>query len=167
MLFYKEKINFKSHYPPIFIAMKKCIFISVLVFLFSSVFCQPDKIAGIWVPAKGTSQIRIFKATNGKFYGKVEWLKTDKDKLDLNNPDENQKNKKILGLMILKDFTYNADKNRWDGGTVYDPDNGKTYDCYMWFDSEDNNVMTLKGYVLGMKFVGRSENWKREADIRK
>ena len=102
------------------------------VLLFASAFSygQADKIVGIWVPAKGTSQVRIFKATNGKYYGKVEWLKEDKDKLDVNNPDETQRSKKIWGLMILKDFTFNAEKNRWEGGTVYDPDNGKTYDCY-------------------------------------
>jgi uncharacterized protein (DUF2147 family) len=68
--------------------------------------------------------------------------------------------------MVLKDFNYNAAKKRWEGGTVYDPDNGKTYDSYMWFDSDDN-IMTLKGYVLGMRFIGRAEDWKRETELRK
>ncbi|MBN2813915.1 MAG: DUF2147 domain-containing protein [Bacteroidales bacterium] len=146
--------------------MKKSILIILgLLFSASFAFSQADKIVGIWVPAKGTSQVRIFKATNGKFYGKVEWLETEKDKLDVNNPDPGQRNKKIWGLMILKDFSYNAEKNRWEGGTVYDPDNGKTYDCYMWFEGDDNK-MTLKGYVLGMKFVGRAEDWTREANLR-
>jgi uncharacterized protein (DUF2147 family) len=147
--------------------MKKSILLSVcLLFSASFVFSQADKILGIWVPAKGTSQVRIFKATNGKYYGKVEWLETDKDKLDVNNPVVSERSKKIWGLMILKDFSYNEGKKRWEGGTVYDPDNGKTYDCYMWFDTDDNK-MTLKGYVLGMKFVGRAEDWTREAELRK
>lgn len=146
--------------------MNKSILIAALLFIATSAFCQADKIVGIWVPAKGSSQIRIFKATNGKYYGKVEWLKNDKEKLDVNNPDVSQRNKKIMGLMILKDFTYNETRKRWEGGTVYDPDNGKTYDCYMWFGSDDPNKMTLKGYVLGMKFVGRSEDWTRESEIR-
>lgn len=146
--------------------MKKCFFLIACMFLSASfAYSQADKIAGIWMPAKGTSQVRIFKATNGKYYGKVEWLETEKDKLDVNNPDPAQRNKKIQGLMILKDFSYNADKKRWEGGTVYDPDNGKTYDCFMWFDGDDNK-MTLKGYVLGMKFVGRAEDWTREAELR-
>jgi len=147
--------------------MKKSIlFTACMLFFATTVFCQADKILGIWVPAKGTSQVRIFKATNGKYYGKVEWLETEKDKLDINNPDESQRDKKIQGLMILKDFSFNADKKRWEGGTVYDPDNGKTYDCFMWFDGDDNK-MTLKGYVLGMKFVGRAEDWTRETELRK
>ena len=147
--------------------MKKTILFTVcLLFSVTSVFCQADKIIGIWVPAKGSSQVRIFKATNGKYYGKVEWLEKDKDKLDASNPDPAQRSKKILGMTILKDFSYNTDKNRWEGGTVYDPDNGKTYDCFMWFNGNEN-TMTLKGYVLGMKFVGRAEDWTREFEIRK
>jgi len=141
------------------------ILLSLLLGLTSG-YGQADKIVGIWSPSKGTSQIRIFKATNGKYYGKVEWLKEDKDKLDVNNPDEKLRANKIWGMMILKDFVYNKEKNHWDGGTVYDPDNGKTYDCYMWFE-DDPNSMTLKGYVLGMKFVGRSDNWKREVELKK
>lgn len=147
--------------------MKKIYFVVVLLISMTSIYAQADKITGIWVPAKGSSQIRIFKATNGKYYGKVEWLKPEeRNKVDENNPDASKRNGKILGSMILKDFTYNADKKRWEGGTVYDPDNGKTYDCYMWFDGDDNK-MTLKGYVLGMKFVGRAEDWTRENEIRK
>lgn len=147
--------------------MKKCLILIACMFISASfAYSQADKIAGIWVPAKGTSQVRIFKATNGKYYGRVEWLETEKDKLDVNNPDPAQRNKKIQGLMILKDFSYNTEKKRWEGGTVYDPDNGKTYDCFMWFDGDDNK-MTLKGYVLGMKFVGRAEDWTREAELRK
>jgi uncharacterized protein (DUF2147 family) len=145
---------------------KNLLFFACFLFASSLVFGQADKITGIWVPAKGTSQVRIFKATNGKYYGKVEWLKEDKDKLDVNNPDEKQRSRKIWGSMILKDFSFNAEKNRWEGGTVYDPDNGKTYDCYMWFEKDDN-TMTLKGYVLGMKFIGRAENWKREFELKK
>jgi uncharacterized protein (DUF2147 family) len=146
--------------------MKKSILITCLIFMVSTVFSQADKITGIWVPAKGTSQVRIFKATNGKYYGKVEWIQTrEKDKLDVNNPDEKLRSKKVLGSMILKDFTYNNEKKRWEGGTVYDPDNGKTYDCYMWFSGDDNK-MTLKGYVLGMKFIGRAEDWTRETEPR-
>lgn len=145
---------------------KNLLFIACLLFASAFTYGQADKIVGIWVPAKGTSQVRIFKATNGKYYGKVEWLKEDKDKLDVNNPDEAQRGKKIWGLMILKDFTFNTAKNRWEGGTVYDPDNGKTYDSYVWFE-EDANTMTLKGYVLGMKFIGRAEDWKRNAELNK
>jgi len=146
--------------------MKKNLLIVTFLFLMSGFLsAQADDITGIWVPAKGTSQVRIYKATNGKYSGRVEWKKEDKDELDVNNPEPGLRKNKIMGLVILKDFVYNSEKKQWENGTVYDPDNGKTYDCYMWFDG-DRNKMTLKGYVLGMKFIGRSEVWTREYKLR-
>ena len=87
--------------------------ILVLTFFFCSSVCvqaQADDVTGIWMPAKGTSQVRIYKETNGKYCGKVEWKKEDKDELDVNNPDERLRNNKILGMIILKDFVYNNEK---------------------------------------------------------
>jgi len=147
--------------------MKRNFFVLFLLALSASfLYGQADNLVGIYLTAEKTSQVRVFKATNDKYYGKVEWLKEEPDKLDVNNPDEKLRNKKVWGLIILKDFSYNESKNRWEGGTIYDPDNGKTYDAFIWFD-EDNKTLHLKGYVLGMKFVGRETIWIREAELRK
>jgi uncharacterized protein (DUF2147 family) len=135
----------------------------VIGFLFSiytSVSAQEEKVLGTWLNEEETSHIRVFKATNGNYYGKIEWLKEDPERLDIHNPEESKQSEPLLGLMILKEFEYNADKERWDEGTIYDPDNGKTYDCFMWFDG-DFNTLYIKGYVLGMKFIGRETIWKR------
>lgn len=146
--------------------MKKLSFILFLVFVLKlSAFSQPDKIVGIWLTAEDESQVRIFKATNGKYYGKIEWMKENKDKKDVSNPVESERNKPVLGMTILKGFSFNESKKQWEGGTIYDPDNGKTYDCYMWFEG-DPSVLQIKGYVLGMKFVGRQTTWKKEEKIR-
>ncbi|MFO7658880.1 MAG: DUF2147 domain-containing protein [Bacteroidales bacterium] len=146
--------------------MKKItLLLSLLLIAKFAVFAQSDDILGIWLTDEDKSQVRIFKATNGKYYGKIEWLKVDKDKKDIENPDPGLKDKPVLGLTILKGFSYNEDKKQWSGGTIYDPKEGKTYDCYMWFEG-DNNVLQIKGYVLGMKFVGRKTTWRKEDKIR-
>jgi uncharacterized protein (DUF2147 family) len=135
------------------------LFLSVcFVFSLNTVHAQADKIVGKWLTEEETSHVRLFKATNGKYYGKIVWLRDEPDKPDENNPDESKRNVPLIDLLIMKGFQYNADKGRWEGGTIYDPDNGKTYDCYMWFE-EDPNVLIIKGYVLGMKFVGRQTRW--------
>ena len=124
---------------------------------------QEDRIVGKWLTGEETSHVKLFKATNGKYYGKIVWLRDEPEKLDVNNPDESKRNVPLQDLMILHGFGFNADKDRWEGGTIYDPDNGKTYDCYMWF--EDNpEVLIIKGYVLGMKFIGRETQWKLVKD---
>ena len=54
---------------------KPLLIITFLCFSSDFLLGQADDIVGIWVPAKGTSQVRIYKAANGKYYGRVEWRK--------------------------------------------------------------------------------------------
>jgi uncharacterized protein (DUF2147 family) len=120
---------------------------------------QKDKVLGKWWNDKGTAQIKIFESTDGKFYGKIVYM-DNPEKLDKNNPFPERRDQKIMGLIILRKFSYNSKKEQWSGGTIYDPDNGKSYDCYMWFN-DNPDVLSIKGYVLGMKFIGRETKWKK------
>jgi uncharacterized protein (DUF2147 family) len=125
-----------------------------------------DKIVGVYLTAKKTSQVRIFKATDGKYYGKIAWMETDKEKKDVNNPDPAKRTDKVFGLLLLKGLTYNEKEKQWENGTVYDPDNGKTYDCYLWFDQANPKNLQLKGFVLGMRMLGRESTWVKEDKLR-
>ena len=141
------------------------LLLSVLLIATIAGFSQERKVLGYWLTEKGTSQIKIFKATNGMFYGKIEWLKNDTDKRDIHNPEESFRDNRLLGMQILKGFKYNSNSQQWEKGTIYDPDTGKTYDCYMWFE-DDPNVLKIKGYVLGMRFLGRETTWTKEEGLR-
>ena len=147
--------------------MKKLLFILSLVLVTASVYCQSsDKIKGYWLTEKGTSQVQIYKATNGKYYGKIVWLEEPNEngapKKDKENPDEKLKNRPLLELLLLKSFQFDNDDNEWESGTIYDPESGKTYDCYMWFEDGNHNQLKIKGFVLGMRFIGRETTWMRE-----
>ena len=63
----------------------------------------------------------------------------------------------VFGLVLLKDFKYN--EGEWKGGTIYDPKNGKTYDCYMAMES--GKKLKIRGYVMGMRALGRTTYWTR------
>ena len=63
---------------------------------------------------------------------------------------------------MLKSFEYDPGDKEWENGTIYDPESGKTYDAYMWFEDGDNETLKLKGYVMGMRFMGRETTWTRE-----
>jgi uncharacterized protein (DUF2147 family) len=150
--------------------MKRAILlISILTFSLTQAFTQADKVVGYWLTEDSDSQVRIFKATNGKYYGKIEWLdepmENGKPKIDDDNPDPKLQNRPIMGLQLLNDFVYNSKEEEWDRGTIYDPKSGNTYDCYMWFE-DDHNVLYIKGYVMGIRFLGRSTIWKRESKLR-
>jgi uncharacterized protein (DUF2147 family) len=126
-------------------------------------FGQKDDVIGKWITAEGKSKIKIYKADNGKYYGQIIWLREDPDKKDINNPDVNKRDRPLKGLIFMKGFEYDSKKYQWTNGTIYDPDNGKTYSCFMWFDGNKNKLY-LKGYILGMKLMGRSTVWQRDSN---
>lgn len=130
-----------------------------------SAFSQSEKVTGYWLTEKGDSQIQIFQQTDGRFYGKIVWLKNDQNAVDDKNPSPKLQNRKILGLQLLNSFQFNKRDNEWINGSIYDPESGKTYDCYMWFEN-DKNILKIKGFVMGMRFLGRETSWKRENALR-
>ncbi len=68
------------------------------------------------------------------------------------------RNRPLIGLEILSGFEYAGD-GRWTGGTIYDPDNGKTYRCKLRF--VDRDTLEVRGYI-GISLIGRTEVWKRQ-----
>ena len=148
-----------------------------LIFLLTGLFIAPniiaqdaDRIEGYWLTQDGDSQVKIFKATNGKYYGDIRWLEEPNEddgtpKLDKNNQNEELKDRPVLGLQILKSFEYDEDDKEWVDGTIYDPKNGKTYSCYMWFEDNDYNTLHVKGFI-GVSILGREVEWTREEDLR-
>jgi uncharacterized protein (DUF2147 family) len=125
-----------------------------------------DDLKGTFINKEETGHIRFFLATDGKYYGKTEWLKEPNDengnpKTDINNPDQNKRDRPRLGLIVARGFTWDAKTKRWSGGTIYDPNNGKTYSGYMYFDEGDKNTLNLRGYVAGITWLGRTSQWKR------
>ena len=151
--------------------MKNIILVSFVIIASSFInhsnvnISSENDIVDMWWNQEKTSKIKIFLAQNGKYAGKIEWLKEPLDehgnpKVDNNNPNEKLRNNPRIGLAILKNFVFNKKKNKWEGGTIYDPNNGKTYDSYMYFDGNTDKLQ-LRGYVLGMPFLGRTSVWER------
>ena len=146
--------------------MKKLFFLlSLSIFTSALLRAQADKITGYWLTEEGTSQVRVYKAKDGQYYGKITWLdepyENGKPKVDDENPDPGLRNRPIMGLQILEGLEYSGKDKEWKNGTIYDPKSGKTYDCYMWF--EDNpETLYMRGFVMGMRWLGRSSAWTRE-----
>jgi uncharacterized protein (DUF2147 family) len=78
--------------------------------------------------------------------------------VDKNNPDPAQRDRPTLGLVILHDLHKTDDSNSYKGGRIYDPKNGKTYDCRITFEGAK---LTLRGFILGMPFLGRTAIWTK------
>lgn len=145
--------------------MKRILIVSVLLlYAIAGIAQSAESIVGVWWNDKKTSKIEI-KVENGKFIGTVIYINPEKyvngePEKDFNNPDTKLRARSRLGLQILSGLTFSTKDNEWQGGRIYDPDNGKTYDCFAWFES-DPNLLHLKGYVVGIKWLGRSTLWTR------
>jgi len=151
--------------------MKKMTMFFCFMFIASAaLFSQAGSLVGFWLTEDKDSQIEIYRSPDNKFSGRIVWLEEPlndqgRPKVDDKNPDRALRTRSTLGLEILKEFTYDASKQEWAGGTIYDPKSGKTYDAFMRLDG--NNTMKLKGFVLGMRFLGRESTWTRDPQLRK
>jgi uncharacterized protein (DUF2147 family) len=144
--------------------MRIVIIAAVSLSLFiNSAYCQnkQNDIVGVWqTGGNEPARIQIFKSGD-KFYGKIIWLqnavKDGKSRVDAKNPDKTKRNNPIIGLTILHGFRFNG-SDEWKGGDIYDPENGKTYSCYMYL--KDHNTLKVRGYI-GISLLGRTETWMR------
>jgi len=119
-----------------------------------------DQVEGLWYNDIKSGKILITKGSDGKFYGKVVWLKeplkNGKPKVDELNEDPKLRSRPRLGLPVLNGFVKDGDKKYTDG-TIYDPLNGKTYSCKMTYKG---NELDIRGYI-GISLFGRTTTWTR------
>jgi uncharacterized protein (DUF2147 family) len=153
-----------------------------------------DAIAGLWLTEAKDARIEIAprkvetdeseenaEDAQPLYDGKIVWLK---DKVygeddpeageiirDRNNPDEALRDRPIVGLKMLKGFKF-AGESKWENGTIYDPEKGKTYKCVITLvkpeaeedDEEETGPAPAKLHVrgyLGIPAFGRTTVWTR------
>jgi len=145
--------------------MMKNFKITVMVCCFTILMQAQNKtILGVWWNQEKTSRIEVFE-DSGKIFGKIVWLADNKNKdgstprTDYNNPKPELQKNKLIGTCILKNLTWNADDAEWNKGEIYDPKTGKTYSCYAVLQKDGK--LYIKGFVLGMTFIGKSTLWTR------
>lgn len=68
-----------------------------------------------------------------------------------------KKNQPIEGLVIIEGLEKDGDE--FNGGTILDPENGKTYKCYL--ELVDKSKLKVRGY-LGVSLLGRTQYWTRK-----
>jgi len=135
-----------------------------------------DAILGLWATdpegGGGEAHVEVYKE-GGKYFGKIIWLAQPvyppddpkgtpgEKKTDLNNPDPDLQDRPVIGLLITKDFVYKGN-GLWHKGTIYDPDNGKTYKSKIKF-GDNEKVLKVRGYI-GISLIGRTTYWTRVED---
>jgi uncharacterized protein (DUF2147 family) len=118
-----------------------------------------DNPAGTWKTVdektgKVVSEVELYEQ-GGKLFGKIVKLTEPSDaqgkaKVCTKCPGAD-KDKPIVGLVILKDMSPSGD--RYKGGTIMDPDDGKIYKSEIW---TEEGKLKVRGY-LGPFY--RTQTW--------
>jgi uncharacterized protein (DUF2147 family) len=143
----------------------KGLFQTIAILLLTSQlsFAATGSPIGLWQSiddesGKPRSLIRI-NESNGELSAVVEkgLLATDTGDAVCDKCTDERKDQPIIGMTIAEGLTKNGDK--YDGGHILDPENGKIYKCKMTLNASGDEL-EVRGYI-GISLLGRSQIWKR------
>lgn len=139
--------------------MKK-IFICMILMLAPLAAAFAQDVVGKWKLEDGTAIVEVYQ--QGDVYnGKIVWLQdpTEADgspAVDNNNPDPKLRTRQVLGLNMLSNLK--KGNGEYSGGSIYDPGNGKTYNCSM---KVEGDVLKVRGSLDKRGLIGRTMDWFR------
>ena len=124
----------------------------------AAVFAQD--VVGKWKLEDGSAIVEVYKEGD-VFNGKIVWLKnpTEADgspAVDSNNPDAKLRSRQLIGLNMLSGLKQKG--GEYSGGSIYDPGNGKTYNCSMKVEGE---TLKVRGSLDKRGLLGRTMDWFR------
>ena len=139
--------------------MKK-IFISMILMLAPLAAAFAQDVVGKWKLEDGSAIVEVYQ--QGDVYnGKIVWLEkpTEADgspAVDDKNPDPKLRTRQVLGLNMLSNLK--KGNGEYSGGSIYDPGNGKTYNCSM---KVEGDVLKVRGSLDKRGLIGRTMDWFR------
>lgn len=104
------------------------------------------------------SIVEIYKQGD-KAYGKiVKLFRKPGEEQDpyCDDCEDDRKDQRVIGMQIIRDME--QDDDEWEDGTILDPKDGEVYDCKLWVDEDDSNLLQVRGYVW---LFHRTQTWER------
>jgi uncharacterized protein (DUF2147 family) len=111
---------------------------------------------GRWLTEPKDGIIEVSLNAAGRLEGRIIGGNSP-GRLDAKNPDPAARTQVLRGQLILRDMAADG-TGRWTGGTIYDPDSGKTYKCNLELLADGS--LKVRGYI-GFSLLGRSQLWTR------
>lgn len=134
-----------------------------LFMLAGTAFAQATP-AGLWKTIDDETKqersfVRITEA-GGMLTGRIEkLLDPAKANAVCEKCTDARKDKPVVGLTILEGVKKHPDEAYWDGGSILDPNNGKTYKVRLT-PKDGGKSLDVRGYV-GAPLLGRTQTWIR------
>ena len=107
--------------------------ISILILLLSSIVCQGQDILGQWTTydnqtKKKKGVVEIYEK-NDQYFAKIVKSYDSKSNVVCETCTGSKKGTPIIGLEIIENLK--QDGTEYSDGTIMNPENGKTYSCYL------------------------------------
>ncbi len=109
------------------------IFTAILLIFTGFQANNADAIEGVWKSPDGKLMVKIDKMGTS-YQGRIVWLSNPtaangQPILDVNNPDVRMRKMPLKGKKIIEELTFDPSNNTWTGGSIYNPDTGKSLNC--------------------------------------
>ena len=134
---------------------------TIIIALFAGLgIVLAQEVIGKWKLDDGSAIVEVYKSGDS-YNGKIVWLKDatmpdGSPVCDLNNPDKSLRSRKLMGLNMLSGLKKTGDQ--YTQGSIYDPGNGKTYNCSM---KVEGDVLKVRGSLDKKGRIGRTMDWFR------
>ena len=138
--------------------------LTLLVMMSITAFGQVSSMLGEWVTVddktgEQRSIVKLYQGKNGLYYGAISKLLIDVPVTVCTLCPDEDKNKPLEGLVIIRGMQYNEKDNQLQGGRVLDPESGNFY--YGKIYLKDGNLV-LRGSIDKRGFLGRNQTWIRK-----
>ncbi len=138
--------------------------LALLLTLASSAALAQASPVGLWKTiddeTKTEKSLVRISESGGVITGKIDKL-LDPTKQDskCDKCEGARKDQSITGMTIIEGVKKNPDEAYWDGGSILDPNNGKTYKVRIT-PADGGKRLDVRGYV-GAPLLGRTQSWIR------
>lgn len=131
-----------------------------MVLMLATAALYAQDVVGKWKLEDGTAIVEVYKQGD-VFNGKIVWLENPNEPdgtpaKDKKNPDPKLRSRQLINLNMLSGLKKNG--TEYSGGTIYDPGNGKTYNCSM---KVEGDVLKVRGSLDKKGLLGRTMDWFR------
>ena len=120
-----------------------------------------ENVSGVWYDDTGKGAVQLYQC-GSNICGRIYWLRQAVNRAgrplrDAYNPQSSRRMRPICGLQVIWGVKPQNDGS-WDGGRIYDPKVGKSYDVAI--QHLNGQRLRITGY-LGAKLFGKSFIWRR------
>lgn len=151
--------------------MKKLLLALVLACVAPAAPALAQSVMGTWLTASGKAQVRIEPCADpasGPLCGFVVGLISPRGPdgvvvapevaTDFRNDNPALRGRKVLGMPLIWGFKKTAEPNTYEGGQIYNGENGKIYSANI--SLQPDGTLRLRGYV-GSPMFGETQIWTR------